>query len=446
MPSPEIAAYLALAGDIAQRLARASKLVDEAHGVVLSRSKGPVYSQVRSDLEKVLLSALVRSISALGEPETNARSTRDRGKGRRGATPEEAMGDLGEYGGRREIMANDRPAEHPFLSRANFMREDTLDYGRQWQTRLRQLASERAKGGKFPIEFPFPDGKVWQQESKGKRPREWTPEAVEREIAGAVARKVRHATVRNPVVVLIGGGGAAGKTMFAIRLEDRLKKDHDIQSVERLELDHYFLPIELIAGRESDGKYDNPLNSYLLKARKNIEAMKGTIVEEAGQPLIIPYHDRKKHLLANQTFVERDDLTGAQVVLVDGLYCLGPDLCELGDICIYVDASPLDRAKGRVWRDILVRERDEQHVVEMLMGRETYHQTFVESTQCVADYIVRRDATGGRLTVMFDKEIKWAFETACKELGLEQKAKELFERFQHYQEQKTEERKEKTEF
>lgn len=185
--------------------------------------------------------------------------------------------------------------------------------------------------------------------------------------------------------------------------------------MRKLELDQYFFPIEMIRDREADGKYDNPRNSDLLRARKNMESLR------SGTDVFVPVHDRNEHKLVNQTVRLATELRSARVVVVEGLYTLGPCLRDLGDVAIYVDASPLDRGKGRVWRDINVRARSEEDVVAMLLGREVYHQMFVEPTQMVADYIVRRAHTLGNLAVVNREKLKECFQQACRTVGVDDK-------------------------
>lgn len=285
-------------------------------------------------------------------------------------------------------------------SQKDIMGKETRRYGDKWLEELEKIALNRALKGKFPQEFCASVSNIEQED-------------YQIEISGEVSSEysqVKQTSKR--IIVLIGGGGAAGKTTFSLDLVRHLGEKSNIEEddIARLELDNYFYPIEVVGPRASDGKYDNVLNSDLLRAYQNIKALR------EGEEPILPVHDRVSHQSSLQRFMTRKEkkkLTKARIIIVEGLYCLAPYLCELGDIRIYIDASPLDRAKGRVWRDIIVRERDERHVVEMLMGRETYHQTFVEPTQMVADYILRRPETGGGLKVVYDEEIENSFRLAC---------------------------------
>lgn len=248
-----------------------------------------------------------------------------------------------------------------------------------------------------------------QQESKDIK-------EIVKEISNKIVERKKKKPV-TPAIVLIGGGGAAGKTTFTKKLTVRLETVGE--KVGKLDLDNYFLPKELIGNRASDGKYDNPRNSDLQRAKHNIEAIK-----EGAEPKV-PVHDRKEHKLSQQESDDKNKYIKDSVVIVEGLYTLCPMLYSLGDVTIYIDASPLDRAKGRVWRDINIRKRDERHVVEMLLGRETYHQTFVEPTQAVADFIVRRSSTSGVLRVVDDDELAECIERACKIIKIVDKSDEL---------------------
>ena len=336
-------------------------------------------------------------------------------------------------------------AQRPLMSQSNVMGEETTGYGEDWHRRLRDIAERRAEQGQFPVEFIVAESEAKAEESRcpcHHGPRRYTQDEVDEVLAEAtrdIAMRV------HPVIVLVAGGGAAGKTVFTRRFKGRLA-EKGITAVEGLELDHYFFPKELVSHRESDGRYDNPLNSDLPRVLVHLRVLRGDVSSSNDGPLRIPWHDRDEHELRNQTFVIRDELRRAQVILVEGLYCLGPDFRDLGDIGIYVDASPVNRAKGRIWRDMEVRHRPEDHVASMLMGRETYHQKFVEPTQCVADYIIRRPPTGGTLKVVYSEDEAWALTQACREVGIAEKQAELVQKLKQYMDQKTKERADKTSY
>jgi len=319
----------------------------------------------------------------------------------------------------------------PSGSRVNLMTQETIEYGRKWQEALMSIALQRARQGTFPRQFAFSHD--WKKLVK--------------EIAKDVESKAQNKKGPGPLIVLLGGGGAAGKSTFRKELEklltrvlkQKLANGTTTKPVQKLELDQYFYPVELILHREADGKYDNPLNSDLLQARRNIETLK------KGDDVIIPVHDRNKHKLAEQTYRLAPELKSARVVIVDGLYSLGPCFQDLGDVGVYIDASPLDRAKGRVWRDINVRKRNEEHVVNMLLGREVYQETFVEPTQTVADYIVRRPHTSGNLTLGDEKTLHDCFVKACAKEDLAEK-EACWQRFIEEQKKKLDEESAKAEF
>lgn len=265
------------------------------------------------------------------------------------------------------------------------------------------------------------------------------------EVHRAIVHDIQGKVQGNPdgsVIVFVGGGGAAGKSTFTKRLEKLLWDQGQIEC-RRLELDSYFLPIETIGGRASDGKYDNPLNSDLDRAVENVRALS----EGHWEGLTLPVHDRKDHKKERQYSEDANPFRVAKVVIVEGLYALGPCFAELGEMRIFIDASPTDRAKGRIWRDINVRRRSEQHVVEMLLGREAYHQTFVEPTQMVADYTIRRGPTVGDLGVTDLAESRRCLRDACLAAELtEQQAEEILEGFEERFEEAKKRHAGKTEF
>jgi uridine kinase len=336
------------------------------------------------------------------------------------------------------------------------MTDETAKYGRKWQEKLTAMALIRARQGIFPREFGIrPDPEQGEAPKKEGEPPKTGAEALKTEgevfktIAEAIVARATEHRGTGPVIVLLGGGGAAGKSTFRKKIEEIITGELEkcqggstwTNPVQKLDLDQYFYPIELIEHRAADGKYDNPLNSDLLRARKNIESLK------AGHEIRIPVHDRDKHSLAKQAFREAPELRNARVVIVEGLYSLGPCLRDLGDVAIYVHAAPVDRAKGRIWRDINVRNRPEEHVIAMLLGRETYHQTFVEPTQIVADYVVRRSSTSGTIAVVDGAVTKRCIAEAGKHIGLrKEQIVALWRSFTNEQKKHVEKEKKKTEF
>ena len=338
-------------------------------------------------------------------------------------------------------MANTSDAEHseqddssevrPGLWEANRMTDDTVRRGRKWQQDLENMKADRAEKGTYPHEFTFTEDRGQYNKNVDK-------------IAAHVSGQARdRPDNEGPLVVLVGGGGAAGKSTFFHELQGLLKKRYlaSGQTEEKLELDHYFYPEEVISNTVADGKYDNPVNSDLARARKNIEALSGR------EETVIPRHDRTSHKRRNQA-VESDenveDLRMAKVLIVEGLYTLGPDLRALGKVAIYIDAAPVDRGKGRIWRDINVRGRSEEHVIDMLLAREQYHRTFVEPTQMVADFILRRPHTDGHLAVVEEKELFRCFKEAYGEVELDENKRDTLwgnfvEKYQAYLDEKGEE-------
>jgi hypothetical protein len=83
----------------------------------------------------------------------------------------------------------------------------------------------------------------------------------------------------------------------------------------------------------------------------------------------------------------------------------------------------------------------------MLLGRETYHQTFVEPTQIVADYVVRRSSTSGTIAVVDGAVTKRCIAEAGKHIGLrKEQIVALWRSFTNEQKKHVEKEKKKTEF
>jgi hypothetical protein len=99
------------------------------------------------------------------------------------------------------------------------------------------------------------------------------------------------------IIFLMRGGGVAGKTTFSKKLTSHLvNKGIKKAKIARLGLDNYFYPVEVVARRVIEDKYDNVLNFDLLRAHQRIQA-----VREGSEP-IGPIHDHFSHHSSFQRF------------------------------------------------------------------------------------------------------------------------------------------------
>lgn len=182
-----------------------------------------------------------------------------------------------------------------------------------------------------------------------------------------------------PFVIGIAGGTGSGKTTVARRIYDSLHLDSavflDHDSYYR-ELDH--LPME--ERRRVNFDHPDSLDNDLLVA--HLERL------IARESIDKPVYDFAAHTRAGTTVrIEPRD-----VILVEGILIFGdPRLRELFDLKIFVDTEADVRFIRRMRRDLEMRGRTVESVIEQYLGTvRPMHFEFVEPSKRYADVIIPR--------------------------------------------------------
>ncbi len=182
-----------------------------------------------------------------------------------------------------------------------------------------------------------------------------------------------------PFIIGIAGGTGSGKTTVARRIYDSLHLDSavflDHDSYYR-ELDH--LPME--ERRRVNFDHPDSLDNDLLVA--HLETLL------AREPIDKPVYDFAAHTRAPQTArIEPRD-----VILVEGILLFAePRLRDLFDLKIFVDTEADVRFIRRLRRDLEMRGRTVESVIEQYLGTvRPMHFEFVEPTKRYADVIIPR--------------------------------------------------------
>lgn len=182
-----------------------------------------------------------------------------------------------------------------------------------------------------------------------------------------------------PFVIGIAGGTGSGKTTVARRIYDSLHLDSavflDHDSYYR-ELDH--LPME--ERRRVNFDHPDSLDNDLL-----VEHLQRLLERE---PIDKPVYDFAAHTRAGTTVrIEPRD-----VILVEGiLIFVDPRLRDLFDLKIFVDTEADVRFIRRMRRDLELRGRTVESVIEQYLGTvRPMHFEFVEPSKRYADVIIPR--------------------------------------------------------
>lgn len=194
--------------------------------------------------------------------------------------------------------------------------------------------------------------------------------------------------MNTPVLIGIAGGTGSGKTTVARAIYDRVGKDR----IEWISHDSYYRNFEGLSAEERHHiNFDHPdsLETELLV--RHLDALcKGSAVE-------VPIYDFTAH--ARKTDTQR--VEPRRVVIVEGILVLAePELRKRIDIKLFVDTPADIRFVRRLVRDIRVRGRSVESVVEQYMTTvRPMHEEFVEPSKRHADLIIPE---GGENQVALD--------------------------------------------
>jgi len=182
-----------------------------------------------------------------------------------------------------------------------------------------------------------------------------------------------------PFVIGIAGGTGSGKTTVARRIYDSLHLD----SAVFLDHDSYYRELDHLTMEERRKvNFDHPdsLDNDLL-----VEHLERLVARE---PIDKPVYDFAAHTRADRTVrIEPRD-----VILVEGILLFAePRLRDLFDLKIFVDTEADVRFIRRLRRDLEMRGRTVDSVIEQYLGTvRPMHFEFVEPTKRYADVIIPR--------------------------------------------------------
>ncbi len=188
------------------------------------------------------------------------------------------------------------------------------------------------------------------------------------------------------IVIGIAGGSGSGKSTFTNKLRD-LYGD----KVTVIYHDNYYRRNDHLSLEERRKiNYDHPgsLETDLL-----IEHIK---MLKQGRTVFGPVYDYTVHNRKQETV----EIHPNRIILLEGIMVLqDPELRELLDIKIYVEADADERILRRLARDVKERGRDIDSVIsQYLQSVKPMHYIYVEPTRATADIIIN----SGKNPVAFD--------------------------------------------
>ena len=180
-----------------------------------------------------------------------------------------------------------------------------------------------------------------------------------------------------PIIIGVAGGTGSGKTTVAETILKRVGEER----IAYIPHDAYYPDLKhLPPNLRARVNFDHPdsLETDLL--------VKHLKMWRAGQAIEVPIYDFTTHMRTGQT----RRVEPQRVALVEGILVFAePDLREMFDVKLYVDADADIRFIRRLQRDITERERTVQSVIEQyLITVRPMHLEFVELSKRYADVII----------------------------------------------------------
>lgn len=180
----------------------------------------------------------------------------------------------------------------------------------------------------------------------------------------------------NFTVIGIAGGTGSGKSTFTNRIRDAYPND-----VAVLYHDNYYRSQDGISFEERKKvNYDHPAAFETNLLIEHVKKLK------AGEAVDSPTYDYKLHTRANATV----HVEPKPVIIIEGILTLqDPELLELLDIKIFVEADADERILRRAIRDVRERGRDLEGVAaQYLQTVKPMHYLYVEPTKSRADLVI----------------------------------------------------------
>ena len=178
------------------------------------------------------------------------------------------------------------------------------------------------------------------------------------------------------MLIGIAGGTGSGKSTFTNRIKKQFGDD-----VTVIYHDNYYRRRDDIPFEERKKiNYDHP---DALETDMLIEHIKQL---KAGKSVVCPVYDFSVHNRSDKTVV----IKPSKVILVEGILVLqNPELCELLDIKIFVEADADERILRRVLRDVEERGRDLRGIIDQYLTTvKPMHYRFVEPSKAKADIVI----------------------------------------------------------
>ena len=192
----------------------------------------------------------------------------------------------------------------------------------------------------------------------------------------------------NVILIGISGSSGSGKTLITKTIINSIGND----KVSVIQEDSYYKDLSDIPFNERTGNnFDHPDAFEHNLLTQNLKDLK------KGKTISIPVYDYKTHTRIKTT----STISPKKVILLEGILILNdPDIRELLDIKVYVDAMPDICFIRRLQRDITERERTIDSIInQYLQTVRPMFFKYVEPSKKYADIIIPH---GGKNLIAID--------------------------------------------
>lgn len=189
------------------------------------------------------------------------------------------------------------------------------------------------------------------------------------------------------MVIGIAGGTGSGKTTITGQIQKRLGDEVTVITHDNYYRAHHEMTYE----ERTLLNYDHPDAYETELLVEHLEALR------RGESVEVPVYDFTTYDRTDQTTTVRP----SRVIIVEGIVIFAhPELRDLMDVKVFVDADADVRILRRILRDVQERGRSLESVInQYLTTVKPMHEAFVEPSKRYADIII---PTGGQNLVALD--------------------------------------------
>ena len=181
-------------------------------------------------------------------------------------------------------------------------------------------------------------------------------------------------------IILVGGGSSSGKSYVTTKVIENLHSDQ----ITRITIDDFYKDQSNLTMEERvQVNYDHPKAFDWKLMRKQIQDLKNNL------PIEKPIYDFAVHNRSNKT----EHIVPKKIVIVEGIMALvDKQLRELGDLKIFISATPEVRFLRRFIRDHSERKRSYESIVNQYIKTVApMYEEIVKPSSNYADLIINND-------------------------------------------------------